>query len=69
MAILSEEWSTFYVDSSGPTLQFRFAVVLRDAGSFDALCVGLSRSQTLSALLVLLLIQPSIESSHTACLQ
>jgi hypothetical protein len=66
MATLSDEWSAFCVDNSGPTLQFRFAVDLRDEGSFYALCAGLSRSQTLSALFVLLLIQPTIESSHTA---
>jgi hypothetical protein len=54
------------VDNSGPTLQFRFVLSLRDAGSFYAPIFGLSRSQTLSALFVLLLIQPSIECSHTA---
>ncbi len=69
MATLSAEWSALCVDNSGPTLQFRFAVVLRDEGSFYALYVGLSRSQTLSALFILLLIKPPIESSHTACLQ
>lgn len=66
MATLSVEWSTVNVDNSGPTLQYGLLFSLRDAGSFFVLCVGLSRSQTLSALLVLLLVEPSIKCSHTA---
>lgn len=56
MDTLSVEWSTVYVDNSGPTLQFRFVLSLRDVGPFYALSDGLSRSQTLSALFVPLLI-------------
>ena len=66
MATLSEEWSAVYVDDSGPNSQVRLVLSLRDAGSVCALCVFLSRSQTLSALFVLLRIQPAIERSHTA---